>query len=295
MGLIRNGARGAFGITDAVLFALLTAWGLVIAVPFINALAISFTSYKEYLETPLLLFPRAPELKAYRELFKDSRIFYGYRTTITIILTGVPLSLFFSVSTGFALSRRGWPGRKLFFYFILFTMIFQGGIVPLYLVVRSLRLTNSIWSVILTGGINTFYMLLIYNFFQTLPESLVESARLEGAGDWIILFRIIIPLSMPIMATMILFYTVDKWNEWFNAMIFIRRAEIQPLQQVLRSIVLDSLTASQTASTAAQQERPFSIGIKMAAVMLTMLPIMCIYPFLQKHFAQGMMIGAIKA
>ncbi|MDR3173320.1 MAG: carbohydrate ABC transporter permease [Treponema sp.] len=295
MGLIRRGSYRAFDFMDAALFVLLSAWALIIAVPFVNALAISFTSYKEYLESPLLLFPRAPELKAYRELFKDNRLLYGYRTSVTIVMVGVPLSLFLSVSMGFALSRRGWPGRKLFFYFILFTMIFQGGIVPLYLVVRSLRLTNSIWSVILTGGINTFYMILVYNFFQTLPESLVESARLDGAGDWIILFRIIIPLSMPIVATMTLFYTVDKWNEWFNAMIFIRRAEIQPLQQVLRSIVLDSVTASQTATTITLLERPFPIGIKMAAVMLTMLPIMCIYPFLQKHFAKGMMIGAIKA
>jgi putative aldouronate transport system permease protein len=174
-------------------------------------------------------------------------------------------------------------------------MIFQGGIVPLYLVVRSLNLTNTIWSVILTSGINTFYMLLIYNFFQTLPESLVESARLDGAGDWTILFRIIIPLSTPIIATMTLFFTVDKWNEWFNAMVFIRSGAIQPLQLVLRSIVLDSVTASQTATTVSLLERPFPIGIKMAAVMLTMLPIMCIYPFLQKHFAKGMMIGAIKA
>jgi putative aldouronate transport system permease protein len=280
---------------DLILFILLTVWGLIIVIPFINALAISFTSYKEYLETPLLLFPKAPELKAYRELFKDNRLLYGYRTTFTIILAGVPLSLFLSSSMGFALSRRGWPGRKFFFYFILFTMIFQGGIVPLYLVVRSLNLTNTIWSVIFTSGINTFYMLLIYNFFQTLPESLVESAKLDGASDWTILFKIIIPLSMPIVATMTLFYTVDKWNEWFNAMIFIRNSSIQPLQLVLRSIVLDSVTGSQTATTITLLERPFPIGIKMAAVMLTMLPIMCIYPFLQKHFAKGMMIGAIKA
>jgi putative aldouronate transport system permease protein len=295
MALLRKRPKDKTDFVDVILFVLLTAWGLIIAVPFINALAISFTGYKEYLASPLLLFPKAPEFKAYRELFKDSRLFYGYRTTITIILIGVPLSLFFCTSMGFALSRKGWPGRKYFFYFILFTMIFQGGIVPLYLVVRSLRLTNSTWSVILTGGINTFYMLLIYNFFQTLPESLVESARLDGAGDWIILFRIVIPLSMPIVTTMTLFYTVDKWNEWFNAMIFIRRAEIQPLQLVLRSIVLDSVTGSQTAAAITLLERPFPIGIKMAAVMLTMLPIMCIYPFLQKHFAKGMMIGAIKA
>ncbi|GHV53146.1 putative ABC transporter permease protein YtcP [Spirochaetia bacterium] len=295
MTLFRRKPNHRIDVMDVVLFILLSAWGLIIIVPFVNAVAISFTSYKEYMETPLLLFPRAPEFRAYRELFKDNRLLYGYRTTITIILIGVPLSLILSSSMGYALSRKGWPGRKFLFYFILFTMIFQGGIVPLYLVVRSLNLTNTIWSVILTGGINTFYMLLIYNFFQTLPESLVESARLDGAGDWTILFRIIIPLSTPIIATMTLFFTVDKWNEWFNAMVFIRSSAIQPLQLVLRSIVLDSVTASQTATTVSLLERPFPIGIKMAAVMLTMLPIMCIYPFLQKHFAKGMMIGAIKA
>ncbi|GHV67241.1 putative ABC transporter permease protein YtcP [Spirochaetia bacterium] len=295
MTLFRRKPNSRIDVMDVVLFILLSAWGFIIVVPFVNAVAISFTSYKEYLETPLLLFPRAPEFKAYRELFKDNRLLYGYRTTIAIILIGVPLSLILSSSMGYALSRKGWPGRKFLFYFILFTMIFQGGIVPLYLVVRSLNLTNTIWSVILTGGINTFYMLLIYNFFQTLPESLVESARLDGAGDWTILFRIIIPLSTPIIATMTLFFTVDKWNEWFNAMVFIRSGAIQPLQLVLRSIVLDSVTASQTATTVSLLERPFPIGIKMAAVMLTMLPIMCIYPFLQKHFAKGMMIGAIKA
>ncbi|MDR0554657.1 MAG: carbohydrate ABC transporter permease [Treponema sp.] len=284
-----------FGAMDMVLFVLLTFWGFIILIPFINAVAISFTSYKEYLDTPLLLFPKAPELKAYRELFKDNRLLYGYRTSLSIILVGVPLSIFLSTSMGFALSRKNWPGRKFLFYFILFTMIFQGGIVPLYLVARSLRLTNTIWSVVLTGGINTFYMILVYNFFQTLPESLIESARIEGAGDWGILFRIIMPLSTPILATITLFYTVDKWNEWFNAMVFIRNASIQPLQLVLRSIVLDSVTGSQTATAVALLERPFPVGIKMAAVMLTMLPIMCIYPFLQKHFTKGMMIGAIKA
>jgi putative aldouronate transport system permease protein len=280
---------------DVILFILLTAWGFIILIPFINVLAISFTSYKEYLETPMLLFPKSPELRAYKELFEDGRIWIGYRSTLIIILAGVPLSLFLSTSMGYALSRRNYPGRRFIFMFVLFTMIFQGGIVPLYLVIRSLRLNNTLWSVILTGGINTFYMIIIYNFFSTLPESLIESARLDGAGDWTILFNIIFPLSLPIMATMTLFYTVDKWNEWFNAMIFIRRGAIQPLQVVLRSIVMDSAAQGQLNTNVAMIDRAFTSGIKMAAVIVTMLPIMCIYPFLQKHFAKGVLVGAIKA
>jgi putative aldouronate transport system permease protein len=282
-------------LVDVLLFVLLTAWGLIIVVPFINVVAISFTSQREYLETPLLLWPKAPELRAYAEILKDNRIVTGYRTSVSILLIGVPLSLFLSSATGYALSRRHYPGRKFFLYFVLFTMIFHGGIVPTYLVVRSLRLTNTIWSVILTGGMNTFYMVLMFNYFGSLPESLIESARLEGAGEWTILFRIVLPLSLPIVASLTLFYTVDKWNEWFGAMIFIRRNSLQPLQLVLRSIVFDSITTMENASAMVYIERPFTTGIKMAAVIVTMLPIMLVYPFLQKHFAKGVMIGAIKA
>ncbi len=196
---------------------------------------------------------------------------------------------------GYALSRRKYPGKKLILMLVLFTMIFQGGIVPLYLVMKDLHLTNTIWSIILCSGMNTFYMILMYNYFQSLPDSLVESARLDGAGEWTILFQVILPLSLPIIATVTLFYSVDKWNEWFNAMVFVRKAEIQPLQLILRSMILDSQVANEAAATVAIEDRSFSSGIKMAAVVVTMLPIMCVYPFLQKHFAKGVMVGAIKA
>ncbi len=284
-----------FDLVDVVLFLFLTAWGLIILLPFINVIAISFSSYKEYLATPLLMFPKEPELKSYQELFEDGRIWIGYRTTLIIVLIGVPLSLFLTSSMGYALSRRKYPGKKLILMLVLFTMIFQGGIVPLYLVMKDLHLTNTIWSIILCSGMNTFYMILMYNYFQSLPDSLVESARLDGAGEWTILFQVILPLSLPIIATVTLFYSVDKWNEWFNAMVFVRKAEIQPLQLILRSMILDSQVANEAAATVAIEDRSFSSGIKMAAVVVTMLPIMCVYPFLQKHFAKGVMVGAIKA
>ncbi|GHU07540.1 putative ABC transporter permease protein YtcP [Spirochaetia bacterium] len=280
---------------DIFLFIILTAFGLLIFIPFMNVIATSLTSYKEYLTSSLIIIPKNPELKAYREIFTDPRILTGYRTSFFIIIVGVPLSLFLVSSLGYAMSRRNWPGRGLMFGLILITMLFNGGIVPLYLVVRSLKLTNTLWSVILCSGLNTFYMMLAYNFFQSLPESLVESARLDGASDWAILFRIVIPLSLPIMATLTLFLTVDKWNEWFNAMIFIRRNNMQPLQNVLRSIIVDAQTATEISSSMEISDRPNTQGVKMAAVIVTMLPIMCIYPFLQKHFAKGIMVGAIKA
>lgn len=287
--------RKKIDVVDVILFVILTAWGLIILLPFLNAVAISFASYKEYLETPLLLFPKNPELKSYQQLIEDGRIWIGYRTTIIILIIAVPLSLFLTSSMGYALSRRHYPGKKAILLLVLFTMIFQGGIVPLYLVMKDLRLTDTIWSVILASGMNTFYMILMYNYFQSLPDSLIESAQLDGAGEWTILFRIVLPLSMPIITTVLLFYSVDKWNEWFNAMVFIRSADIQPLQNVLRSMIVDSQAMGEASALVSIEDRPFTSGIKMAAVVVTMVPIMCIYPFLQKHFAAGVMVGAIKA
>jgi len=287
--------RKKIDVVDVVLFIILTGWGLIILLPFLNAVAISFASYKEYLETPLLLFPKNPELKSYQQLIEDGRIWIGYRTTLIILIIAVPLSLLLTASMGYALSRRHYPGKKAILLLVLFTMIFQGGIVPLYLVMKDLHLTDTIWSVIFASGMNTFYMILMYNYFQSLPDSLIESAQLDGAGEWTILFRIVLPLSMPIITTVLLFYSVDKWNEWFNAMVFIRSAEIQPLQNVLRSMIVDSQAMGEASALVSIEDRPFTSGIKMAAVVVTMVPIMCVYPFLQKHFASGVMVGAIKA
>lgn len=282
---------------DIVILVVLTIWMLLILLPFVNVVAISFTTNKEYLENPLLMFPSQPTLKNYKDLFNDGRILSGYKNTGLILLMALPLNLFLTLSFSYALSRTGWPGRKLIFYVILFTMLFNGGIIPMYMLMMQLKLTGSLLSVVLASGINTFYVIIARNFFATLPVELFESAVVDGAGEWRMLFRIALPLSAPIVATITLFYAVDRWNEWFNAMIFIRKTSMQPLQVVLRSMVLDSQVFDKIASTAAaavEQER-FTNGIKMAAVMVTMVPIMCVFPFLQKHFVKGVLVGAIKA
>lgn len=282
---------------DIAVLSLLTIWMLIILVPFINVVAVSFTSNREYLENPLLLFPSQPTLKNYADLFQDGRIMSGYKNTSLILLMALPLNLFLTLSFAYALSRSGYPGRKFIFYIILFTMLFNGGIIPMYMLMMELKLTGSLLSVVLASGMNTFYVIIARNFFATLPVELFESAVVDGAGEWKMLFKIALPLSAPIVATVTLFYAVDRWNEWFNAMIFIRKTSMQPLQVVLRSMVLDSQVFDKMAATAAaavEQER-FSNGIKMAAVMVTMVPIMCVFPFLQKHFVKGVLVGAIKA
>ena len=292
----KRSLRNRFELMDAIILIILLIWALLIVIPFINVIAISFATPQEYLDSKLLLFPTQPTLSNYKTLFADGRILVGYRTTLTILLIGVPLNMFLTTSVAYALSRGSFPLKKFFLYAILFTMLFNGGIVPLYLLMMELDLTNNIWSVILAYGVNTFYMIIVRTYFQSLPDSLIESARLDGAGEWTILFRIILPLSMPIIATVTLFYSVDRWNEWFNAMIFLRSNDMIPLQLVLRSMVLEA-TASKTmtASSAAITGSMFSDGLKMAAVIVTMLPIMCVFPFLQKYFVKGILIGAVKA
>ena len=289
--------RKKINIADILLVVIISLWALVIILPFLNVVVISFTTNKEYLMRPLLLIPHEPTLKNYMDLFEDGRIWVGYGTTLQILLFGLPVNLFLTTSFAYGLSRKRYPGRKLIFYLVLVTMLFNGGIIPMYLLMMKLGLTDSLGSVVLAYGINTFYMIIMRNFFSGLPDALIESAKIDGAGEWTILLRIILPLSMPIIATITLFYTVDRWNEWFNAMIFIKSPNLQPLQLVLRSIVLESQLLdkiSAEGSVVIDQQR-FANGMKMAAVMVTMLPIMCVFPFLQKHFAKGVLVGAIKS
>ena len=282
-----------FQVSDGIILAVLVIFALLIVLPFINVIAISFTTPKAYADTPLLLFPKVFTLENYETLFQDGRIMIGYRTSGKLLLMAMPLNMFLTTTIAYGLSRTGYPGRKFLLKFVVFTMLFSGGIVPLYMTIKSYGLIGSMWGVALSQGINTFYMIIMLNFFQSLSESLVESAKLDGAGEFKILWKIILPLSKPVIATVFLYYLVDRWNEWYNAMIFVRDTQNTPLQLVLRNIVLDSQNIDNIVSESIELFT-FSAGIKMGAVVVTVIPVMCIYPFLQKYFTKGIMLGAVK-
>ena len=292
--LVRRSMHNRIEILDVVLVVILTVLALLIVIPFINVLTISFVTQQEYLKSSILLFPTEVTLENYRMMFADGRIWTGYRTTALLLAIGVPLNLFLTTSMAYGLSRPDYPFKRFFIFFVVLTMLFNGGIVPMYLLMKQLHLTNTLWSIVLVYGINAFYLIIMMNYFQNLPLVLSESAKLDGAGEWTILYRIILPLSMPIMATMTLFYAVDRWNEWFNAMIFIRKSDLVVLQLALRSIVIDSQISQQLNASNVQAQQ-FTEGMKMASVIVSMLPIMCVFPLLQRHFVKGMLIGAIKA
>ena len=276
---------------------ILTIFGLLIAIPFYNVLIVSITGQAEYLRAGgLLLFPKEPTFDSFQRLFQNKLLWTGYRATLTIVAIGMPLNVLLTFCMAYGLSRKGWPGRKFVFVMVLITMIFNGGIVPMYLQMKEMKLLDTWWSVIFAGGMNTFYMIITKNFVESLPESLIESAHLDGANEWTVLFRIVMPLSKPILATIVLFYAVDRWNEWYNSMIFLTTSSKFTLQLVLRNIVINSeMQGAASSAGAVSTSATFTMGIKMCAVIMTMLPIMCVYPFLQKHFAKGIMVGAIKA
>ena len=297
MQIRRRYSRSRLTLMDAVVGTILTLMALLVILPFYNAIMISFVTESEYFRNPFILFPHEPTLEAYTTLLDTGNILAGYGNTLIHIAIGLPISMFITFALGYVLSRPAFPGRRFLYVFVLITMLFSGGMVPSFLLIRSLDLMNTRWSVILSCLLSTYYVVLVTTFIRSLPGSLLESARLDGASEATILVRIVLPLSKPILATIALFYAVDKWNEWWNSMLYINRMEMYPLQLILQNIIntYQSATDRNIASAdALNRLKTFSMGIKMAAIVVTMLPIMCVFPFLQRFFVKGIMIGAVK-
>ena len=228
-----------------------------------------------------------------------SRIYQALRITMFITAVGTALSLLATAGLAYGLAQHGVPGRGLLLFYVFFTMLFGGGMVPFYLVVSWLGLVNTVWALIIPMMVNPWNMFIMMKFFEAIPADLQDAARIDGCSELGIFWRVIIPLSMPVMATIGLFYAVDYWNEWFWATIFISKAELMPLQLVLRGIlsqllqVLDPQAAVDQAQMAQQVAPPVEV-LRMAAIVVSILPITLVYPFLQRYFVKGVLIGAIK-
>ncbi len=289
-----RGKRRRLETFDIVNIAILIFLSLFILYPFYNSLIVSITSQTEYVKTPFLLFPKQVNFDAYKYILGNKGLIYGYRSTLFILLVGVPLNMLLTVCAAFVLTRKSFPGKRIFFFMIIITMFFSGGLIPVYLTMMQLHLNNTLWSVILLHGMNTFYFILCCNYMKSIPESMEESAKIDGANDIVILSKIYLPLCTPIIATMFLFYAVDRWNEWFYAMLLIKKDTLIPLQVLLRNMVFVSLYESKDAAMDSM-EVFFGEGIKMAVITVTMLPIMLFYPFVQRYFVKGIMVGAVKA
>lgn len=241
----------------------------------------------------MLLYPKGFALDTYKEVLQSTQIWNGYRNTILYVVCGGTLSVFLTITAAFGLTRRGLPGQKTMTFLILFTMYFSGGLIPTYLVVKGLKLIDSPLAMILPNAVATYNLIIAVSYFKNMPYTLEEAAKIDGANDYEVLFRIMLPLAKPIIAVIALYYMVALWNDFFHALIYLNKRTLFPLQLVLREILIQSNTAT-IAVGQADQAQAYAENVKYATIVVATVPILCIYPFLQKYFVKGVMIGAIK-
>lgn len=256
---------------------------LVILLPFYSMLLISIVPESQYLQDNVLLYPKSITWEAYQFVFGGASIWQGMLVTSLVTVFGTIYDLFLTITAAYILVQN-FPGKKIYVSLLFIAMFFDGGLIANYLVVDSLGLIDTLFAMILPTGINVMFLLLLVKSFRKVPESLIESAKMDGANDFTILFKIMIPMAKPTIIALTLYYAVDRWNEWFLGMIYINSAELQPLQLLLRSII------SNTNSSALQELLnnlgivPFAQGIKMACTVVATIPILLLFPLLQKHF-----------
>ncbi|RKN85544.1 carbohydrate ABC transporter permease [Paenibacillus ginsengarvi] len=285
--MVRNSGDKLFGTFSYVVLAIV---GLAAVVPLLYVFSVSLTPFAEVLRHGgYVLIPKELTFSAYKKLLGTSAIPRSLAVTVYITVIGTAINLALTALIAYPLSRRQLPGRRYFLLMVVFTLLFSGGIIPTYLVVKATGLIDSLWSLILPTAVSSFNVLIMKSFFEQLPEELFESARIDGAKEFRILFRIVVPLSLPVMVTVGLFYAVGHWNSFFSAIMYVTDRTLYPLQVVVREILM----LSQQPLENAEDQVP-TVTMQMAAVVFASLPVLIVYPFLQKHFTKGMLLGSIK-
>lgn len=274
---------------ELMLYIILGICALLCLFPLMYVVSVSLTPYAEVLRNGgFVVIPKKITLDGYRMFIDNGTMLSAYSVTIFITVVGTALNIVLTLLLAFPLSKRDLPLTKPVMLYTLFTMLFSGGMIPKYLIVKNLGLINSIWSLILPISIAPYNVILMRTFFRALPEDLFEAATIDGAGETRILLRIAVPLAIPSVMTNVMFYAVMHWNTFMSALLYITNPKLQPLQVVLYNIIQNVEQAE-----AAEYEAPTET-LKMAAVVLTALPIVIVYPFIQKYFTSGMLVGAIK-
>lgn len=282
-------------IFDIVNVVLLIAIALITLIPFVFVLSGSLTASEELVRRGVVLIPTKLSLDGYRYIFSTKTILWSLGVTVFITIAGTLINLFFTTLTAYPLARSEFMGRRPIMLLILFTMLFSGGMIPTFLVVKSLGLLNSYGSLLIPGAISAFNLIILRNFFQQLPDGLEEAAKIDGCNDFQILIRIVLPLSLPAMATFALFYAVGHWNTFFNAILYINDTTKWPIQVWLRQIVILSQGGiGDSQQMGSDYVAPPGEVIKMAVIVVSTVPILLVYPFLQKHFAKGVLLGSVK-
>lgn len=279
-------------------------WGLnifmvllavVMIFPFFYIVSMSFASFKDSVSGGILLIPQNPTLEGYQWLLNGGIIIPAFGVSILVTLAATAIGTLLTAMFAYGLSIRGLPGGKFLLWFALLTLLITAGIIPNYLLIQQMRLLDTLWALILPGAVSGFHIIIMRQFFMNIPQELIDCARIDGANDWQILWRVVMPLSKAVLAVVALFEAVAQWNNFFRAILYISDSSLFPLALVLRMLVLQGQTPTdQSSSLGTNTAPPPSLALQMAAVVITVVPILLVYPFLQKHFTKGVLTGSIK-
>ena len=284
-------ARGdrVFAFANLALLILFTG---MILFPIYYMFIVSISGSTNVVRGDITWYPQNINLDAYKTILKNESLGRSYLNTVFYTVAGTSISVFMSALCAYPLSRKQLYGRRAVTFFIIFTMLFDVGMIPRFLVVNALNLRNTVFSILLPGAIDVYYMIMIRTFFQGLPEEMAESAKMDGAGEWKIFSRIIVPLSKPVLASVTLFYAVGIWNSYLGPLLYLDEKKLYPLQLILRNIVISNEMSTMSGDIASMYIS--NMNIKYAVIFISILPILCIYPFIQKYFNKGVMVGAVK-
>ena len=285
---------------DIVILILISLLLLIILYPLWFVIIASVSNSSEVMKGNVIFWPKEFSFEAYEKVLQDPKIVTGYCNTIFYTVAGTLLNLVGTIAIAYPLSRRDFVGRKVISIVLTFTMFFNGGLIPTYLVYKEINLINTPWVMIIPGMVNVYNMIVMRSFFESLPYEMHEAAFIDGCGNIKIITKIVLPLSLLIIAVMIIFYGVMHWNEYFSALVYISDQKLKPLQLILRDILItstsrvSSMMSGGAANTGEMDRIRTAESIKYAVAVVSTVPVLCLYPFLQKHFSKGVMIGAIK-
>ena len=275
-------------VFDAFIYIILAVCFLIWLFPLLYVVLASVTPYKDVVKASLVIIPSEITMEGYRFIIDNSNMVQAFGNTTFITVVGTIMSMVVSILMAFPLSKKDLPGRGVILKLLVFTMYFSGGLIPTYMVVKNLGLTNTIWSMIIPGAISTYNLLLIKSYFESMPSGLLDAALIDGCSPMRTLVQIVLPLSLPVLMSVTLFYMVGYWNTYYSYIIYCYDMDLRPLQVVLRDII-----SKATGETESEGYIP-TITVQMSAIVFACIPIICVYPFIQKYFTKGVMLGAIK-
>ena len=259
--------------------------------PVVNILAKSFSDMKNLVQNTVTIYPKGFNVNTYKTIIADSTFWGDYKNTVVYTVLGTAINLFMTTIFAYALSVPRLKGKKFLTMFVVFTMFFNGGMIPNYMVVNGLGMLDTIWAIVVPGAINTFNLIVMRTSFEGIPKELEEAASIDGMNTYGILTHIVLPLSKPIIATMVLFYAVAMWNSWFSAFLYLNNQKLVPVTIYLRNLLAGAMSAT---GADADSLGTVAVNVQYVTIVLTSLPIVCVYPFLQKYFVQGLTVGSVK-